>query len=656
MSTESIPNKRRLIPPLNEVPLYKISPLFAKYRTRTIVIYIFMCLIGILPYVLNTTGIANMSPGLQAAGWGLIIPGGAFIACGTLWGVILGILIFAFFYKFAMQIMMSTGIIMLNLYLWVLSIIGGFFTAKGDTPVYSIAIIVALLIFTIIVKSRLSNKNYKIRLEKRDLHEKYLVEEVALHEKLVAESVPLTNRELDEDSVKASRYLFEMTLREPGDFTGYESVEQSQYSAYRYSLDYLGYTLAMMQCHYTPNFHGYLNQAQRFIIESFTMPSVCSYWKWSYFGGMFRWNPDPIGNLNIMFSGWSGVPITLYGANTGDLRYEKPGALKFKPSIKSSKTYDYSSKDIVEVLARQFKEYRTRLFPCEPNWVFPLCNAYGWNAILPYDRYHHTTYLEEIYDELSKYLKENFIEVSGDICSLRNSLFGFRSLENLPAEYDGLNSFGMTRLLNPVDPGLAKRSYIFGKKDYLFYENGELVTSLGKWDNMLDFGNFKKSPGYIIGSLAVAACEMGDRKLVKDLLEVADKFMVRYEDNSVLAYKAASISGNANIICARFAQKDDWYNMMHKGPGEGAFKGPILTECKYPEVLVAKAKSDGNDLDLVLYNGHKPGIQELGIERLKPGCDYGIKGTDILFKADHLGKASVNVILDGRTTIHITPA
>jgi hypothetical protein len=357
-----------------------------------------------------------------------------------------------------------------------------------------------------------------------------------------------------------------------------------------------------------------------------------------------------------MFSGWSGVPITLYGANTGDLRYEQPGALKFKPSVKNDRTYDYSAKDIVEVLVKQFKEYRTRLFPCEPNWVFPLCNAYGWNAVLPYDRYHRTNYLESVYDEQDKYLKENFIEVSGDIGSIRNALFGFRSLEKMDPTSDIGTNYSITRLLNAVDPGLTKRSYAFAKKDSIYYENGELKTHLGKWDNMLDLGNFKKSPGYMIAVIAVAACEMGDKKLVKDLLDAADKYMVRFDDANILAYKTTSVSSNANIVCARFAQKDDWYNMMHKGPGEGAFTGPLLTECRYPDVLVARAKSDGNDLDLVLYNGNKAGVQRIGIERLKPGSNYIVKETNIRFTADAAGKASLDVALDGRTAVHIIPA
>ena len=43
---------------------------------------------------------------------------------------------------------------------------------------------------------------------------------------------------------------------------GYDKVDQFQTSALRYQINHLGYGLVMAQCMYTPNFHGYLSQAQ----------------------------------------------------------------------------------------------------------------------------------------------------------------------------------------------------------------------------------------------------------------------------------------------------------------------------------------------------------------------------------------------------------
>jgi len=660
VNTERVPNKRLAVPTMDKVPTYKIGPHLSKFRGRTIAAYIVMCVVGVMPYLLNQLNVVTVSPALQAAGWGLFIPGGALIASGTLWGLILGLVTFVFFVSFGMNIMLFTGITMLNAYIWIMSIFAGAALAHSDTPVFAWVLILAIIVGTIIVRTRFANKKHADKMQVRKIHETHFKEDIAAVETNSVEAQPREERELDEDALKGTRYIFDMTLRELGDFSGYQSVEQSTMTSLRYSLDYLGYALAILQCHYTPNFHGYLNQAQRFVIESFTLPEVCSYWKWSYFGAEYRWNPDPVANDNVMFTGWSGIPIAAYGANTGDLRYEKPGALKFKTSKKSNKIYDYSSTDIINVLADQYRDYRTKLFACEPNWVFPVCNAFGWNALLIHDRQYQTNKLESVYDGLEKAMNEDFVEPSGDLCYERNTAFGFRSLEfggGDIGEVNGLTGFGLVRLLNAVDPGLAKRTYMFSKRDNAYYdENGKLKTTYGEWDNIMDAGNFKKSPGSVISAMAASACEMGDRKFIEDLFEVAEEYMDRVDDKNVIAYKNASVIGNAQLAYARYAQKNDWYNMIHNGPGDTAFTGPLLTECRYPNVLVARAMSEGDDLDLVLYNGLETGTETIGIERLKPEQEYMVEGTDIHFASDSSGKANLNIHLDGRTKCHIVPA
>jgi hypothetical protein len=73
--------------------------------------------------------------------------------------------------------------------------------------------------------------------------------------------------------------------------------------------------------------------------------------------------------------------------------------------------------------------------------------------------------------------------------------------------------------------------------------------------------------------------------------------------------------------------------------------------------LVAKAFSRGDDLELVLYPGAGEGAQKIGIERLKPGASYAIKGSNEgTFQADGNGKAALTVNLRGRTPVHIVPA
>jgi hypothetical protein len=86
--------------------------------------------------------------------------------------------------------------------------------------------------------------------------------------------------------------------------------------------------------------------------------------------------------------------------------------------------------------------------------------------------------------------------------------------------------------------------------------------------------------------------------------------------------------------------------------------GPILADADYPAVLVARAYSDGEDLELVLHPGRQPRTQRIGIERLAPNRRYAISGVPGLdtIVADGSGRAKLMVELHGRTPITVKPA
>ena len=88
-----------------------------------------------------------------------------------------------------------------------------------------------------------------------------------------------------------------------------------------------------------------------------------------------------------------------------------------------------------------------------------------------------------------------------------------------------------------------------------------------------------------------------------------------------------------------------------------AFTGPLLTDARYPEVLVAAATSKGEDLRLVLYPGGAGGRETLRIERLHPGRSYTVTGaTEPGIVALPDGTAKLSVDLSGRTEVLIRPA
>ena len=108
---------------------------------------------------------------------------------------------------------------------------------------------------------------------------------------------------------------------------------------------------------------------------------------------------------------------------------------------------------------------------------------------------------------------------------------------------------------------------------------------------------------------------------------------------------------------ARFAQTGDFRRSFVEGPREETLNGPYLSGIQYPDTLVARAYSNGCDLDLVLYPGNKNGLTNLLVERLTPGREYKVAGAqESVVRADSEGTVRVSTVIDGRTEVGIAPA
>lgn len=173
----------------------------------------------------------------------------------------------------------------------------------------------------------------------------------------------------------------------------------------------------------------------------------------------------------------------------------------------------------------------------------------------------------------------------------------------------------------------------------------------------LDTGNYKPGEGNLRGVFAAAAAEFGDERINKECLRQLDTefFPVEATPTGSLKNKGLSMGGQGMALRARLCGYQDWTNMITVGPAKTAIEGPILTDIKFPEVLVAKAFShDGKGLELVLYNGLKSGVFTLGLDKLMPGMKYVAGGST--FEADGKGQAEIEVAIDGRTVVEVRRA
>ncbi len=634
------------------------SSLMCSIRRRRRIQYAALCLVGVLPWMISVAGGVRIDVKLVNCFLGFIIPGGGFLANASLWGLVIGLAILTAFFTIGRSVIEWYGNIALMLGLWIIGCLGGLFACrKADGWSLALVIVPAVLCLSYF-------ELRQHRVEKKILADRKRRENELEHMMQKVEALPKNQeeyRELDDTALKAARYLFDMTVREKGDFTDYNKTSINSMGAYRYQFSVLGYALMLMQCKYTPNFHGYQNKAWRFLIEAYTDPRCCAYWKWEYLGGRFKWNPDPVANENIMLSGWMLPVVNGYAANTGDRRYEKENMLRFHPFFRdNTKEYGYSAGQLTRLLADQWKskKYPGMLISCEPHIAFPICNSYGILGMILYDRDHGTHYTEDIIDDYNEALKRDFVEADGCVADMRHYLFGASRFMHKPAmNVSPIGGISIGLQYKLIYPGLAKRCYAIVRDEVVGIKNGMAYLKGMPWEKALDVATMTRNPSMYCGLLEQVAAEYGDEELLQAVEAVERHYLKATKNPRVLRYKGVAVINMAYLALSKWAKQGDWYDTIYKGPGEAALKGPVLDACAYPDVLVARAVStDGSDLELVLCSGSDKKEQEIQIARLQPMQEYFVEGMEKKIQADEKGTATLQVNLTQRLKIRIRKA
>jgi hypothetical protein len=620
-----------------------VGPVTSARHRRIAIIYAAMCVVGLVPTILG------ISPALQAAGLGLWIPGGGFLAVGR-WAILLFPLTLALF-ALAVFAWFGAGMAIAPIIVWLGAALLAGKMAGAQTWFLAPYLLAAAVAGVVLYAYQRQQARKTAELAKLEARKQGISAALAEAIAVAAPAATMAERELTPEDLASSRYAFDRALQPFGQMNGYDKVDQFQTAALRYQINHLGYGLGMLQCIYTPSFHGYLSRAQRNLIELYLDRRIWGYWLWeSAWGHLNFTDPDPAAKDNIMLTGWFGIQLCMYMSNTGDRRYAEPGSLPFRRN--AHRVFHHDAHTIAQSVMKNFLDSEFCLYPCEPNWVYPICNHYGMTALKIYDRVFGTKYVPSVLDRWLSSLDTEFTDYSGSVIGLRSSLTGIRF--PFPAGDAGFAGFE-----NCFAPDRAQRMWATARQDLKgLVKSGETGKSrLSLPGKGFDFGNYKSGYAGAYAMLMDTAREFGDYQIADAALRALDEDCGRADDGGVLRYSKGSNLSNAMAMRARIHRRDDFRKTIAEGPPEASLRGPILTEAKYPEVLVARAVSNGDDLDLVLYPGAKPGSQEIRIERLRPGAKYTThNGSENAFAADHNGAASLSVELQGRTTLHILPA
>ncbi|MDR1329234.1 MAG: hypothetical protein LBK23_06500 [Oscillospiraceae bacterium] len=613
---------------------------------RTRLIHTALCAVGVLPLVLWLCGM-NVSPKLVAVGFGLIVPGGGFMACGCYWSAPVGVAVcFYLWRRHGMMVQDRYGSLAGIVGYWVLGALGGVFSMGVTLWGPALAVLCAVVLFG----------DYELKTRKMYKRMKAArAERIGAFDAAVAElDAACRNNaaqfdELDDEQLLAVKFLLNATAdRADGDFSGLEKPTGFTLADYRYQLSAFGYALMLYHAHYAPNFTGYLKRAHRFLVTGYTYPETCAYWEKQMLIGYGKRDADPIKYANVMLSGWMMPVIAGYHDQYGDDEFERPGAIMFKP--RAGQEFPYTAKDCAEVLHRQFagREFPYMLIPCEPHVAFPTCNSFGLLGLLMYDRDNGTHYCEDFWDELYDCISQEFTEIEGSMALRRQYQYGLRHIPASQLGYDPMADVQNYLHFLPIFPGYAKRGYANVRKHALKTQDGMTMLKDRPWDKVLDMITRQPNPSMYISALSMAAAEYGDAELLDGLRKAERRYCPRSKEPGSFRFKGVNTQTTVYLAFSRLCKQGYWSDVILKGMPETAKTGPILAECSYPDVLVAAAHStDGTDLRLVLLG---EGEQQLTLERLKPNTDYAINGGES-FTADADGAATLTVTLRGRTEL-----
>ena len=636
--TENILSDTNLFEEFGSAPISRVA------KRRTLIIYAVMVVIGLSPQMFE------LGTSWEVAGLGLIFPGGGFLAAQG-WGLLLfPLTVVLMLLACALWQLMANAAA--PLFIWIGSLLLAVATAPEQISILSsFAVVTCVVAFAFFVRY-VSDKTLATERESQSRRTAYLPALMAKLDASAAEIPVPGTRELSSTDLASLRYSLDRGLQPVDSFEGFDVIEQFQTSAIRYQLNFLLWGLQVAQCHYTPNFHGYLSQAQRNLIDKMTVPIVWKWWKWESLLGNFSFNADPIAKDNIMFGGFTSANIALYTANTGDDHYLQPGSLTFKQDDYTS--YRHSLETILESgRVNQDKAVYGPLYPCEPRLTYSTCNVWGHLAHLTGDRLFNTNYRDELVKRLKPLHMSEMMGLDGSPHAGRVNTLGIR----MPVYSCHFVSAQWGWMAAPFFDDLAKRTWAVLREEAVrFDENGEVTIETKAYDRV-DIGNYKKSEAGVYGQFLIYAREQGDYEVAEGIQRSIDNKFGKIEENGVISYTDASNMNNGVAVTARLTRRNDICKMVLEGPPQGAMKGPLLVGAHYPDVLVAKAFSDGNDLQLVLYPGTENTEQTLELSRLKPATGYSVNAGDNRYniEADEQGMAKIDVSLSGRTEIMIEP-
>ncbi|HEX8569054.1 MAG TPA: hypothetical protein VF699_03905, partial [Caulobacteraceae bacterium] len=540
------------------------------------------------------------APALQAAGLGLMLPGGGFL----LWTggegadalVHLALAVAAFAAVLAgLATWFATGAVVLPFGLWLLAAAGAGLMGAGHHHGHAVRAEALWLVPAAAVAGwatalLLSLVSARAGLRERRLRNAQIASTAPRPTPLEPAEPELTPEEL-----QLMRLVLDRALQPVEDFRGFEWRDQFQTAAVRYQLNVASYALSMAQYTRLPAFQGYLTQAQLNLAAKQQDHRVWDYWRLENLWGNLRNGADPIPRDNIMFTGFLATQLACFHAASGRRAFDEPGSLRFETP--AGEVFAYDLERLAEILAEGWRTAPLGLIACEPNWVYPLCNAIAAAGVRVQDNLAGAHRWRAAEGPFLAALERELITPAGDFVPCRSSYLGVA----LPQIGGAVGQAFPCFFLNAALPALARRHW-------LVLRDSLLADDFRRRLWRIDVGNYGFSRASSFAATAAAAVEMGDLEVADRLLGALDEDCPRRVLDGVAHRPDASLWAHAAELLARAGRADALRDMATATPRAPALE-PHIADAPYPGVLVAAARASRGALEAVLHPGAGPGVQ-----------------------------------------------
>lgn len=389
---------------------------------------------------------------------------------------------------------------------------------------------------------------------------------------------PAPSEELSLEKLKRLHLLLDRALQPMDRFDGFERRDQFQTAALRYQVNFIAYALASAARNHLPAADCPCSMAQERLLTKAGDRRLWRYWRLENAWGNLRLGADPVAHQNIMYAGFTLLQMALGGNDTLTLHDDGHAWRR------------YELGEIAGLLERQYRASRFGLLPCEPNWIYPLCNLITMTAIKVVDARLGTRRWPALADRFLDSLQREGTRSDGSFIAFRSTLTGVA-----PPSPGGIVMQAFPCLfLNALSPELAQEHW---------HEVRRRLDSEA-WPRLfwpLDVGNYGFSRASSYAATAAAAVEMGDVQVAQECLRLLEQECPSRELDGAIHRERSSLWAHALEVMALCGRKDGLAGMAASVPSVSA--GPRLLRISCPKVHVASALGDGTRLDLVFQPG-----------------------------------------------------